>query len=487
MGMQFYVDLHDHITTFPFNVGKRNTEINKMTYRNNKGLGADTQSDLLKLTKGGVRVVFASVCPVETGFMKVRNSEGYISDEGIHRYTGFDEDLINDIQTPGHSYFNFLKNEINMLASDEGKELSFSESSLKCKYKIVKNYADLKSFLEIDSDYNVAKRDIKLAKIAVILTIEGVHSFFPRPLEEYTCDFNDMNDEHTKALFDIIRTNITSLSANKPFSVTFAHHFYNKLCGQSISFTNIINQFVIQDEHSTEGFSELGKSIVRELYNQNIIIDVRHLSIPSRKWLYSQDFSRNKPVIVSHSAVNGCKTMDESMERNNTHKIAQQKFRDSKVFNNWDINLSDQEIVEIAKRDGLIGLSLDQRIIMGKENIRNVKLLSKIPFNRKDAWCKPLYQNAVYIANIIASNGIDKKKIWDNLSIGSDFDGMINPINGFASAEQFPGLEETLVSVFLKNKKKEPLLKEKSDMEITFIVRKIMCVNAMKFLEKNFI
>lgn len=490
--MRFFTDLHDHISVMPYNMGDRNRV--GMRYRRNNvikdGFGPDTQSDLVKLMRGNVRVVFNSLCPIETGFMKLRGHEGVIADEGISLYTGFPPARIDALQKPDHDYLKDMMGELSMLVADEGKELSFEEWPQKCMFKVVNSYQELASFVGINERYEIDNPGVGVARIGVVLTVEGVHCLFNKPLEGYKYNFNDMNDPGTSQLWESVKQNVKQLRHNntgkRVFAVTFAHHFYNKMCGQSISFTRSIDYIFQQGDYTDTGFSEFGKSLIRELCMEGIVIDVKHLSVTSRQWLYKQDFTQNIPVMASHSAVNGCATMELSKALNHNHDEANRKYKDSSTFNTWDINLSDEEIYEIAKRGGIIGLSLDQRIIMGKANLRNIQLLGKIPFMCKNNWCKPLYQNALYIAKALDRAGYKRENLWDYVSIGSDFDGMINPINDVKTAQDFPAMEESLLVIFKKNKRDEALLKNLSDNEIAQIVRKMCSTNALKFLQRNF-
>jgi len=491
MSDRFYADLHSHTTLFPYNMGKENTQ--GMMYSRDPLIKEDlapnyTQADLSKLARGNVRVVFAALYPVETGFMRLIGKEGDVADDFISVFTGFPKDRINEVQAPGHNYFDDMKRELALLKQYEMAVMQVKDANMKCQYKIVSNFADLKDFLGMNDDFTLKNNSSDIAKIALVLTIEGGHSFLPKPAEEIACNVNDLNDPATRQLLDTIKQNIAYMKEQKLFHVTFAHHFYNLYCGMSISFTRLMDGFFDQGNYSTMGFTELGKEVIKEMVRQNIIIDVKHLSVPSRQWLYEQDFMRNKPVVASHSAVNGAKTMADSMADNNTHKKAQEKYNKSNQFNTWDLNLSDQEIEIIARRGGLIGLSIDQRIIMGKKKLQCIKISALVPFGKKktELWCQPVYDNIMYIARTLKDKGIDEDKIWDTVTLGTDYDGLINPVNSYRTTLEFPTLEDTLTAIFKKNMKKEPLLKNKSEAEIVEIVKKFCYKNSLAFLDTYF-
>ena len=74
---------------------------------------------------------------------------------------------------------------------------------------------------------------------------------------------------------------------------------------------------------------------------------------------------------------------------------------------------------------------------------------------------------------------------WDSVCIGSDFDGIINPINGFWTEEEMPLFEKYLkkhVCNYLGTAK----LIQKNKFDADETVSKVMYSNAMTFLKNNF-
>jgi len=497
MTNQFFADIHSHITLFPYNSGKENKE--GMLYCKNPVIREDlapnyTQTDIPKMVKGGVRIVFASLYPIETGFMKFRGNESKFADDIIKLMTSFPEERITEIQTQSHSYFHDLTKEFEFLKNENEKQFSIKGEKKTCCYKIVKNFNDLKQFLQLDNTYSINDSEIK---IAIILTIEGGHSLLPRNTENLKdIEVEDLSNPKTQALLQNIKENIIWAKSNNVFSITFAHHFYNFLCGQSISFTQVIDWMLNQEDKSRYGFTALGKEVVKELMSHKngmrpIIIDVKHLSVASRKWFYSQDFTQGIPVIASHSAVNGYKTMEESTVDNDTHTAAQKKYNNSTDYNNWDLNLSDEEIIIIVKRKGLIGISIDQRIVMGKKRLDEIKRTYRcciLPSKKKDkAWSFPIFDTIIHIASVLNVNGFQSDELWDAIAIGSDFDGLINPVNAYRTVTDYTTLRNNLLLWFKESTQTIALLKGITDSELLEIVNKICSKNCLLFLERNFI
>jgi microsomal dipeptidase-like Zn-dependent dipeptidase len=117
-----------------------------------------------------------------------------------------------------------------------------------------------------------------------------------------------------------------------------------------------------------KGLTEMGKKLIQKMDKYHIIIDLAHASINTIDDVLA---STVNPLIVSHTGVKG-------------------------VCNNQR-NLSDKHIVEIGKRNGLIGIGLWETAVCGTNAASTAKSIK-------------------YVANKI---GVDK------VALGSDFDGAI--------------------------------------------------------------
>lgn len=292
MTKRFYTDLHSHITLYPYNMGPQNTD--GMLYAKNPLIREEiapnyTQSDLVKMAKGQVKLVFASLYPIEQGFMKIKGSEGDLADDVIKIMTSFPKERINQIQSEDHSYFDDLKSELALLESQNNQVLSSKGLSKPITYKIVRNFQELKNFLGLTDDLSIPQSSDYDNKIAVILTIEGAHSLFPKTTEGISEKIlDDMSNPQTIELFNSIKEHIDWIKSEGVFSITFAHHFYNLLAGNSISFTKLIDSMLDQGNYSKLAFTQLGQAVIQEMMKtengkRSLIIDVKHLSVPSRK------------------------------------------------------------------------------------------------------------------------------------------------------------------------------------------------------------
>jgi microsomal dipeptidase-like Zn-dependent dipeptidase len=76
---------------------------------------------------------------------------------------------------------------------------------------------------------------------------------------------------------------------------------------------------------------------------------------------------------------------------------------------------------------------------------------------------------------------IGGEKAWNHMCLGSDFDGLINPVNNCTSVAEYPKLEEGLLKMLPKMMKESDYTYEDSDVPQK--VRAIMYDNALTFLE----
>jgi microsomal dipeptidase-like Zn-dependent dipeptidase len=170
------------------------------------------------------------------------------------------------------------------------------------------------------------------------------------------------------------------------------------------------------------------------------------------------------------------------------HDRSDSVFDNSDEFNPWDLFLSDEEILKINLSGGLIGLNMDEKRMMGNKTLQETKKAArfKTPKAKRAIWIKPMINEILHIARHLKDNNIDPGKIWDNICIGSDYNGMITPLKAFKTATKFPEMNETLFTELKKLVPAEPLLSGKTDNEIQEITDKIMWKNNLAFLEKHF-
>jgi microsomal dipeptidase-like Zn-dependent dipeptidase len=268
---------------------------------------------------------------------------------------------------------------------------------------------------------------------------------------------------------------------HRPWFVTFTHHFYNELCGHSESLKGIIAKNCDQQLGIDTSFTLLGKEVLNMLLDNSdgkrILIDIKHLSPLARKDFFEMRKNQypDVPVIISHGVCNGLPTMGS------THS---QYPELGSTFNDGEINFYDDEIIEMVKSNGIMGLQLDERRVANDETIKGTKhsfFRNKIMHYRSEL----VWKQIQYVAELLDANNLFA---WGNLAIGSDYDGIVDPLNSFWTVEQYPDLKSFLerhAFNYMQNSSdriKNNFNKIKADV----IVQNIFQTNAWTFFERWF-
>jgi hypothetical protein len=131
-------------------------------------------------------------------------------------------------------------------------------------------------------------------------------------------------------------------------------------------------------------------------------------------------------------------------------------------FHSMSTNLYDEEIQAIYGSDGMIGISFDERALGGTAYNYDIDTLKQMArelaySNYKSAAgvssvtiCK-LKSAEPFVRNmfaIVQRSGCTDVKMWKHICIGTDFDGVINPINVCRTAADIPEFYELLVKHF---------------------------------------
>ena len=184
---------------------------------------------------------------------------------------------------------------------------------------------------------------------------------------------------------------------------------------------------------------------------------------------------REIPLIISHGAANGLRSMDD--------KVIDIKETGT-TFMDGDINFYDDEIVALAKSKGIIGLQLDERRIADKETVKRLKnslWITKIRHYRSSL----LWNQIQHVAKLLDRHNLFA---WDCMAIGSDFDGIIDPLNGYLTHETIVHLEEYIErhAFNYMNDRGMTALKPFNRIASDEIVQRLFHSNAMAFMRKNF-
>jgi microsomal dipeptidase-like Zn-dependent dipeptidase len=488
----FFIDLHCHPTLRPYaksfatgNPGQNTTNkqakhsvwhydpptaFDRLAQRV-AGLTKYSQSDFTTLSYGNVRCICASLYSVERGFVDLNVlGSGEAADFLSNLVSSLGKPRIDFLQA-NKDYFSDLENEYNFLLQLNNKEVHFSDG--KRKYVLVKNIMDLQQAVAAN------EANPGLETIYVIVTIEGMHDL-------NTANGAPLNEQE-------ILHNVERLKnwEYKPFFVTFAHHFYNELCGHAESLSDFIQDLLTNQEPGMDtGFTSLGwkvlKALIDDTTGKRIHIDIKHMSTLARKEYvdflkreHPEEYATKQlPIIISHGACNG------KISATNPNPTRGLETTASRMYDG-DIKFYDEELVEMARSGGIIGLQLDERRIASTRYKKSLRLLFASATQRMHSNSKMLWNNIQHIVQLLDQNDIFA---WEYIAIGSDFDGVIDPINMFWSQEQTDDLTQYIERHAFNffNDPQVALKNRFNKIEPAEVVERIFHFNAYEFMRKHF-
>ncbi len=408
-----------------------------------------TQADLTSVQRGKLQVLVVSLYPMEK--QMILDADGVKLTGRLLRNlaTGIGLKRIAYLQQMP-DYFEDLKDEYyyylalhNTLVTVDGK---------KVRYRLVANYAEIEQW-----------QDDGVPTVFLIMSIEGCHVFNTglqlagRP---------KANTKEVLANIDVVKK-----WKYPPFFVGLAHHFDNELCGHEKSMNGLVASILKQKVNDDQGITPLGHRVIEKLLTTSngsrIFIDLKHMNVKSRYEYYElikANYNSEIPFIVSHGAVNG---INNPIHNN----------RIDSDFNDATINFYDDEIFRIARSKGIFGVQLDER------RIANKRLVGPLVGRNKSALL--VWYQIEHMAKYLDILGLDA---WDVQCLGTDFDGIIDPLPGFWTAkdlDKLPKFLEKHAKFFLQSERGLQL-KPKNRLTAKEIVDKFMFGNAKRFLAAHF-
>ncbi|WP_132054635.1 amidohydrolase family protein [Pseudocnuella soli] len=312
------------------------------------------------------------------------------------------------------------------------------------------------------------------------------------------------------------------------------------------------------------GLTFLGKKLVRQALThpvKPILIDVKHMSLYSRLQYYryraklAEEHAQvsKLPVISSHTGFTFTTysnfignqqylpQVDTDSEGLPVTTIAAQERKIGKtddhnnedLFGNpWTINLFDEEIEEIFNTNGMIGISLDQRVLgtrkmfldgkrkshyepehLAREEytklfengqvpgaeavlLEGLQRVVPLPRERHSMLLALHLVHAVRVglnAGIAGPADVDDPSPWDYLCIGSDFDGLINPINSVKNITQIDRLKGELMRYLPQADKTLPFYEHEKALRydrngtvdrkyLESVIDKVLSINGIRLL-----
>ncbi|MBO9637172.1 MAG: hypothetical protein J7576_03310 [Siphonobacter aquaeclarae] len=210
---------------------------------------------------------------------------------------------------------------------------------------------------------------------ALVFSVEGLH-----------CLRSDFDNTDPARVLQNIRENLDTLLARpiKLISVNIAHiDNSNELFANQAYAVDGFREGAFDERAlrpAGNGLTQVGKDAVSLLYEKNLLPDVKHMSWKARRELYAfrKAAGFDQPVICSHAGFAGC-WFDSNGQSLSDYILAivldgpqsrlilgkpNPYFDDHQIgFNASSINLFNEDIAEIFLSGGLIGLSMDQRIL----------------------------------------------------------------------------------------------------------------------------
>ncbi|MCF6403144.1 dipeptidase [Chitinophaga filiformis] len=278
------------------------------------------------------------------------------------------------------------------------------------------------------------------------------------------------------------------------------------------------------------GNIQLGYKIVNALLDTSnnqkpLLVDMRHMDTQARLEYISivndlKKQGRNIPLIISHAAASGknmhqslvlssCPIADHYREMTKPDKYYA-TYREclggdipcsdkTRWFFPWGINLYDEEIQAVYESDGIIGITLEERVLGAKALNYSPKhytqlhdSLKKMGFDRSDFKIidklEPLMRNILYIVEHSGKRFQGTTKSWDHIALGSDFDGIVDPIDVCTTAKDIPHLYSHLcryLPAYAKCINKNHLLLEYEDKP-EILMNKLFYQNGERFILKYY-
>jgi hypothetical protein len=398
------------------------------------GITKFRQNNLTAALYGRLLIMVVGLGATEKFFFKNKLGTGSISDLVDDFVSEFGIPRINAIEAMTN-YWNDFKNEMRFMEDQENNPVRIDGHWY--TYRLPKNFADLQFNIEQNERENAGNEKQAPLIISIIPASEGLH-ILNCGLEQ-DCDPKE------------VKRNARELKTmqNAPWFVTFSHHFYNELCGHARSLRKQIGKLTNQEEGINSPFTPLGIEVLDILLDKRkgrrILIDIKHMSAKGRKEFYKmrkERYNSEIPVIISHGVCNGLPALGATVsnypELGNTfiNPIENVTGGDGEFKDHNQINFFDDEILEMEESNGIIGLQLDERRLANDESIDRIKhslWRNKIMHYRSEL----LWRQVQYMAELLDDHG---RYAWGNMAIGSDYDGLVDPLNAFWSAEQYDDL-----------------------------------------------
>ncbi|CAN5776523.1 hypothetical protein BH11BAC4_BH11BAC4_26730 [soil metagenome] len=383
-------------------------------------------------------------------------------------------------------------------------------------YKIFDEFTKkrtLEKYLAAPLSFNVVKKSsfnnsLPKNKVNIFFVIEGCHSLVNSSMEA-PID----NPAKTFPPAEILANLDLLLQEVKILTINPTHMQQSNLCNHAFGMQ------LTSDEpfypHGN-GLTDDGRKVIQGFFDRGINADLKHMSYKSRRDLRNEidagKFNNVQHLLCTHSGFTGVGFNDWPgyiytkrsvkdvyyVELVKTIQVVNEPVKPAAPgFNMTTINLFNEEIVWLVEHGGMIGLSLDRRILgyvdpnddrptgrtadsslfVDKEYISKAEWSalnldrSRLGYSIQEDDCvtednvKKSIENGIpgrdeyfydyillhlkHFLQVCFDAGIPIEQSQKHITIGSDFDGMINPFINIQTVEDMPVLKKYIAANFM--------------------------------------
>jgi microsomal dipeptidase-like Zn-dependent dipeptidase len=328
-------------------------------------------------------------------------------------------------------------------------------------------------------------------KINLVFNIEGAHNFYDKTATgDHYLDKAFLNTLKADLKYRICFVNLTHVQ--QWWACT--HAYALKLLDNCISNKDIRYMF----KPSGYGIQKKGFEIMETLLDntngQRMLIDIKHMSLFSRIQYYAwrrQKFS-DVPIVASHVGLTGRSWNKIKGNIISQYTFRKEKFKCYRVFHNMDgykghledtnfypnsINLYDEEIIEIINSKGLIGISLDKRIL-GSESETSVDDIVYNDEYMSDEEYKMLFGATTSILSMDGDDGyiLDRSRIDQDYGINSNDGSSIRDVVAQHINTNYvaKSIQKTPEMIELVEKEEKPVLNRQIEHFINTVLHLVM-------------
>lgn len=421
----------------------------------------DSQASLAQLSDAGMNLFAIALHPPEAAMM----NDGLIQKIADEEQTKYIDNTKVDAIGTGNMYFDLLNQELDHLE----QHLQLQGRKLKILRSI--------------SEYNPAEPNT----IHAILNVEGPHAFY-----------GNRKGKTLAQIMTDVKNNFkqfTEVRGVRIFAMNIAHLEKNDFCNHAYGIQ------IFKPEPffpRSKGISNEGLELLQLMQQKKILCDIKHTSLFARQQLYLLGWhGGNWPLVCTHAGLTGIpstargryflshRRFGAGFLRVKHYKPA--GYLEGTSFNPSSINLYDDDVAAIVKSGGLIGLSMDQRILgspmdemmaegypdelfeeevisdgerewfrdvdkefAGDEFVLKTEQISTANDRRnsKRFHARHFLNHVFHLFAIARQYGIPDTTMTERICIGSDFDGMINPVDCCPNVTGLPSFRSFLLQNF---------------------------------------